>query len=60
MLDYIDKKYSMRKTFMCGAMEPVSLLFDQPTYEYKSKTVGTANAGGNSELQNTGQNLVGG
>ena len=32
MLDYIDKKYSMRKTFMCGAMKPVSLLFDQPTY----------------------------
>ena len=32
MLDYIDKKYSMRKTLMCGAMKPVSLLFDQPTY----------------------------
>ena len=30
-LDYIDKKYSMRKTFMCGAMKSVSLLFDQPT-----------------------------
>ena len=35
MLDYIDKKYSMRKTFMCGAMKPVSLLFDQPTYFLK-------------------------
>ena len=32
MLDYIDKKYSMRKSFMCGAMKTVSLLFDQPTY----------------------------
>ena len=34
MLDYIDKKYSMRKTFMCGAMKPVSFLFDQPTYMF--------------------------
>ena len=32
MLDYIDKNYSMRETLMCGAMKPVSLLFDQPTY----------------------------
>ena len=32
MLDYIDKKNSMRKSFMCGAMKTVSLLFDQPTY----------------------------
>ena len=32
MLDYIDKHYSMCKTFMCGAMKSVSLLFDQPTY----------------------------
>ena len=32
MLDYIDKTYSMRKSFMCGAMKTVSLLFDQPTY----------------------------
>ena len=33
-LDYIDKKYSTCKTLMCGAMKPVSLLFDQPTYIY--------------------------
>ena len=31
MLDYIDKKYSMRKSFMWGAMKTVSLLFDQHT-----------------------------
>ena len=30
-LDYTYKKYSMCKTFMIGAMKPVSLLFDQPT-----------------------------
>ena len=36
MLDYIDNNYSMRKTFMCGAMKPVSLLFDQPTYNVVS------------------------
>ena len=34
MLDYIVKNYSMRKTLMCGAMMPVSLLFDQPTYVF--------------------------
>ena len=34
MLDYIDKNYSTRKWFMCGAMKTVSLLFDQPTYMY--------------------------
>ena len=32
MLDYSDKNYSMCYTFMFGAMKPVSLLFDQPTY----------------------------
>ena len=37
MLDYIDKNYSMRKTFICGAMKPVSLLFDQPTYMQKNR-----------------------
>ena len=31
-LDYTYKKNSMCKTFMIGAMKPVSLLFDQPTY----------------------------
>ena len=34
MLDYIDKNYSMRKTVMCGAMKPVSLLFDQLFNQY--------------------------
>ena len=34
MLEYIDNKYSIRKSFMCGAMKTVSLLFDQPTYMY--------------------------
>ena len=33
-LGYTYKKYSMCKTFMIGAMKPVSLLFDQPTYVY--------------------------
>ena len=33
-LDYIDKNYSSRKTFMCEAMMPVSLLFDRPTFIY--------------------------
>ena len=32
MSGYIDKNYSMRKTFICGAMKPVSVPFDQPTY----------------------------
>ena len=31
MLDYSDKKYRMLKSFMCGAMKTVPLLFDQPT-----------------------------
>ena len=32
MLDYTDKKYSMRMSFIYGAMKTISLLFDQPTY----------------------------
>ena len=30
-LNYIDKMYSICKTFLSGAMKLVSLLFDQPT-----------------------------
>ena len=40
MLDYIDKNYSMRNTCMCGAMKPVSLLFDQPTYVSRYEKAG--------------------
>ena len=34
-LDYTDKNYSTCLTLMIGAMKPVSLLFDQPTYSGK-------------------------
>ena len=34
-----NKKYSMCKTFMIGAMKAVSLLFDQPTYVAKTKAL---------------------
>ena len=37
MLDYFDKKYSMRKSFMCGVMKTVSILFDQPTYRHTNE-----------------------
>ena len=40
-LDYTYKKYSMCKTFMIGAMKPVSLLFDQPTYCMSVRPQGT-------------------